>query len=69
MTTTSSPTRTYRVFRTVIAVTILMAMVPLPDGLSVRVFRDVFRRNRCARVDGFVSVQNSWAFSKDAGWL
>jgi hypothetical protein len=41
--------------RTVIE-TILMAMVPLPDGLSVRVFRNVFRRNRLP-VDGFVSVQ------------
>jgi hypothetical protein len=41
--------------RTVIE-TILMAMVPLPDGLSVRVFGNVFRRNRLP-VDGFVSVQ------------
>ena len=42
-------------FRTVIE-TILMALVPLPDGLSVRMFRNVFRRNHLP-VDGFVSAQ------------
>jgi saccharopine dehydrogenase (NAD+, L-lysine-forming) len=39
-------------FRTIMAIT-LMASVPLPEGLSVRLFRDVFRRNRLP-VDGFV---------------
>jgi hypothetical protein len=34
----------------------LMALVPLPQGLSVRWFRNVFRRNRLP-VDGFVSAQ------------
>ena len=42
-------------FRTVIA-TILMALIPLPEELSVRLFRNIFRRNRLP-VDGFVSVQ------------
>ena len=41
--------------RTVIE-TILMALVSLPDVLSVRMFRNVFRRNHLP-VDGFVSVQ------------
>jgi len=36
--------------------TTLMALVPLPDGLSVRLFRNVFRRNRLP-VDGFVVAQ------------
>jgi len=34
-----------------------MALVPLPEGLSVRLFRNVFRRNRLPGVDtadGFV---------------
>src|SRR5580658_924514 len=38
--------------RTILAIT-LMALVPLPEGLSVRLFRNVFRRNRLL-VDGFV---------------
>ncbi len=42
-------------FRTV-AATILMALIPLPEGLSVHLFRNIFRRNRLP-VDGFVSVQ------------
>jgi hypothetical protein len=42
-------------FRTIMAIT-LMALVPLPEGLSVRLFRNVFRRNRLP-VDGFVSTQ------------
>jgi hypothetical protein len=42
-------------FRTIMAIT-LMALVPLPQGLSVRWFRNVFRRNRLP-VDGFVSAQ------------
>jgi len=42
-------------FRTIMAMT-LMALVPLPEGLSVRLFRNVFRRNRLP-VDGFVSAQ------------
>lgn len=41
--------------RTVIATT-LMALVPLPEGLSIRLLRNVFRRNRLP-VDGFVSAQ------------
>ena len=36
--------------------TTLMALVPLPDGLSVRLFRGVFRRNRLP-ADGFVVSQ------------
>jgi hypothetical protein len=39
-------------FRTIMAIT-LMALVPLPEGLSVRLFRNVFRRNRLP-VDGLV---------------
>jgi saccharopine dehydrogenase (NAD+, L-lysine forming) len=39
-------------FRTVAAVT-LMALLPLPQALSVRWFRNIFRRNRLP-VDGFV---------------
>lgn len=42
-------------FRTIMATT-LMALVPLPEGLSVRLFRNVFRRNRLP-VDGFVVAQ------------
>src|ERR1039458_1501603 len=42
-------------FRTVIAAT-LMALVPLPEGLGVRLVRNVFRRNRLP-VDGFVAAQ------------
>jgi len=42
-------------FRTIMAIT-LMALVPLPEGLSVPLFRNVFRRNRLP-VDGFVSAQ------------
>ena len=42
-------------FRTIMAIT-LMALVPLPEGLNVRLFRNVFRRNRLP-VDGFVSAQ------------
>jgi hypothetical protein len=42
-------------FRTIMAIT-LMALVPLPERLSVRLFRNVFRRNRLS-VDGFVSAQ------------
>jgi hypothetical protein len=42
-------------FRTVIAAT-LMALVPLPEGLGVRLMRNVFRRNRLP-VDGFVAAQ------------
>jgi len=42
-------------FRTVIATT-LMALVPLPEGLGVHLFRNVFRRNRLP-VDGFVVAQ------------
>ncbi len=38
--------------RTILAI-ILMALVPLPQGLGVRLFRNVFRRNRL-QVDGFV---------------
>jgi saccharopine dehydrogenase-like protein len=38
-------------FRTVMA-TILMAVVPLPEAFSVRLMRNVFRRNRLS-VDGF----------------
>jgi len=34
----------------------LMALVPLPEGLSVRLFRNVFRRNRLP-VDGFIVAQ------------
>ena len=41
--------------RTAIATT-LMALVPLPEGWSVRLLRNVFRRNRLP-VDGFVVVQ------------
>jgi len=39
-------------FRTIMAIT-LMALLPLPETLSVRLFRNVFRRNRLP-VDGFV---------------
>jgi short subunit dehydrogenase-like uncharacterized protein len=42
-------------FRTIMATT-LMALVPLPDELGVRLFRSVFRRNRLP-VDGFVLAQ------------
>jgi saccharopine dehydrogenase (NAD+, L-lysine forming) len=42
-------------FRTIMAIT-LMALVPLPEELSVRLFRNVFRRNRLP-VDGFVLAQ------------
>lgn len=42
-------------FRTVIATT-LMALVPLPEGLSVRLLRNIFRRNRLP-VDGFVAAR------------
>jgi saccharopine dehydrogenase (NAD+, L-lysine-forming) len=42
-------------FRTVIATT-LMALLPLPEGLGVRLLRNVFRRNRLP-VDGFVAAQ------------
>jgi len=42
-------------FRTAIATT-LMALVPLPEGLGVRLLRNVFRRNRLP-VDGFVAAQ------------
>jgi hypothetical protein len=42
-------------FRTVIATT-LMALVPLPEGLGVRLLRNVFRRNRLP-VDGFVAAR------------
>ncbi len=42
--------------RTVMAVT-LMALVPLPEGFSVRMFRDVFRRNCALGVDGFVAAR------------
>ncbi|HYN14963.1 MAG TPA: saccharopine dehydrogenase NADP-binding domain-containing protein [Terriglobales bacterium] len=41
--------------RTVIATT-LMALLPLPEGLGVRLLRNVFRRNRLP-VDGFVVAQ------------
>jgi len=42
-------------FRTAI-VTALMALLPLPEALGVRLLRNVFRRNRLP-VDGFVVVQ------------
>jgi len=42
-------------FRTAMAAT-LMALVPLPEGLGVRLVRNVFRRNRMP-VDGFVAAQ------------
>ena len=42
-------------FRTAISAT-LMALVPLPEGLGVRLVRNVFRRNRLP-VDGFVAAQ------------
>jgi len=35
---------------------ILMALLPLPDGLGIRLLRNVFRRNRLP-VDGFVVVR------------
>lgn len=41
--------------RTILVVT-LMALVPLPEGWSVGMFRNVFRRNRLP-VDGFVVAQ------------
>jgi hypothetical protein len=41
-------------FRTAIATTV-MALFPLPEGLGVRLLRNVFRRNRLP-VDGFVVV-------------
>jgi hypothetical protein len=41
--------------RTIMAIT-LMALLPLPEALSVRLFRNVFRRNRLP-VDGFVGAQ------------
>jgi hypothetical protein len=34
----------------------LMALIPLPEGLGVRLVRNVFRRNRLP-VDGFVVAQ------------
>ena len=42
-------------FRTAIATT-LMALLPLPEGLGVRLLRNAFRRNRLP-VDGFVAAQ------------
>jgi saccharopine dehydrogenase (NAD+, L-lysine-forming) len=42
-------------FRTIMAIT-LLALLPLPDALSVRLFRNVFRRNRLP-VDGFAVAQ------------
>lgn len=42
-------------FRTIVALT-LMALLPLPEALSVRMFRNVFRRNRLP-VDGFAVAQ------------
>jgi saccharopine dehydrogenase (NAD+, L-lysine-forming) len=42
-------------YRTAIATT-LMALVPLPEGLGVRLLRNVFRRNG-GPVDGFVAAQ------------
>jgi len=42
-------------FRTAIAATV-MALVPLPEALGVRLVRNVFRRN-CLPVDGFVAAQ------------
>jgi len=42
-------------FRTIMAIA-LMALLPLPEALSVRLFRNVFRRNRLP-VDGFVWAQ------------
>jgi len=42
-------------FRTAIAAT-LIALVPLPEGLGVRLLRNVFRRNRLP-VDGFVAAR------------
>jgi hypothetical protein len=42
-------------FRTAIATT-LMAMVPLPEGLGVRLLRNAIRRNRLP-VDGFVAAR------------
>lgn len=42
-------------FRTAIAAT-LMALVPLPEGLGVRLVRNAFRGNRLP-VDGFVAAQ------------
>lgn len=42
-------------FRTAVAAT-LMALVPLPEGLGVRMVGNVFRRNRLL-VDGFVAAQ------------
>lgn len=41
--------------RTIMAIT-LVALLPLPEALSVRLLRNVFRRNRLP-VDGFVSAQ------------
>lgn len=41
--------------RTMVAAT-LMAVIPLPEGLGVRLVRNVFRRNRLP-VDGFVVVR------------
>ncbi len=45
-------------FRTVLATT-LMALVPFPEGLGVRLVRNVFRRNRLSggdQVEGFVAA-------------
>lgn len=42
-------------FRTV-AAAMLMALMPLPDRLGVRLFRGIFRRNRLP-VDGFAAAQ------------
>jgi len=41
--------------RTVLATT-LIALVPLPEQLGVRLLRNVFRRNRLPGADGFVAV-------------
>jgi saccharopine dehydrogenase-like NADP-dependent oxidoreductase len=45
-------------FRTVLATT-LMALIPVPEGLGVRLVRNVFRRNRLSgadKVEGFVAA-------------
>lgn len=42
-------------FRTAVAAT-LIALLPLPEGLGVRLLRNIFRRNRLP-VDGFVVAQ------------
>jgi len=43
-------------FRTILA-SILIALLPLPEGLSVRLLRNVFRTNRRLPVGGFVVAQ------------